>query len=507
MTQKENKIFNKKEKLNKLILEGNLLKSLLVVSFPIIVFNIFKVLFSNIDSLFSIGSPNSSEMGNFIQISKSIQAIIDSIGVSLGIAGVTLMVSEIAKTKDIYNPKARQIASLTFVLLISISVLLFFIMFLMAPVVCNIIGLKGDLIKNFISAFRLKMLGVILLAINVFFLGTERISGKIKKVLILNCIMMGLKIGLSFLIFHGLGCKTALGLEIASVLAHGSITIVAFFTLLNKKNPFCLNIRDFSWKNVLKNKKIIKTIFKFGFTLMLGKILYEFGRLLTLYMIKSSTNAPFLGFQGFGEGTLKNMGVADGAINLFVQIAFSLKEGELMIVSENLGNKNPKRAIKTLIITSISAFLIFGLTYLICAPTKYKGLGYGDQIYLFFKNLGKNGNDIDKTIPPGFSEFLIGAILTTGLITTQLEVISTFLIASKQPKYDLFLNFGRVFLFRIPFLYLFRHYWLKPGHTWEYHVYSFANFSSNLIMLIFMLFLCLRVIFKMKKRDIAITKK
>ncbi|WP_349402162.1 Na+-driven multidrug efflux pump [Candidatus Phytoplasma solani] len=504
-------IISKKERLNKLILEGSLLKSLLVVSFPIIVFNIFKALFANIDALFIVGNSKPDGISGFIQFSKSIQSIIDSIGICLSIAGITLIAREIGKKKDIYNPKARQIASLIFVLLISISVLVAFVMVLFAEPFCNnIMGLNKYVHDGFltekgqascIQAFRLKMLGIILLAINVFFLGTERILGKMKKILILNCIMMAFKISLSFLIFYGLGIKNALGLEVASVLAHASITIVAFGTLFNKKNNFCLSIKDFHWKNFLENKKIIKTILKFAIPLMLGKMFYEFGRLLTLYMIESNPETGFLGFYGFGNGTLGKIGVADGVISLFVQISFSLKEGELLIVSENLGNKNIKRAIKTLVISSISVFIIFIITYLICAPTNYMGFGLGDKIYLFFKNLGIKCIKKDTKIPPGFSEFLIGGLLTTSLITTQLEIISTFLIATKQPKYDLFLSFGRVFLFRIPFLYLFRNIILKPGSSKEYHVYSLANFFSNCIMLIFMLFLCLRFIIKIKKEE------
>ncbi|CCP88322.1 Na+-driven multidrug efflux pump [Candidatus Phytoplasma solani] len=507
---KREHIVSKKEKLSNLVLEGNLLKSLLIVSFPIIVFNIFKALFGNIDALFAVSSINKDVIGDFIQYSKSIQTIVDSIGACLGIAGITLIAREIGKSKDIYNPKARQIASSVFVLLIGVSILVALIMIILAEPFCNnIMGLKKynileeEINQSCIWAFRLKMLGVILLAINVFFLGTERILGKLKKILVLNCLMMTFKIGLSCLIYYTFNQKNPLGLEIASILSYACITIVAFITLLNQKNPFYLSIKDFCWKNFWENKKIIKNILKLALPLMLGKMFYEFGRLLTLWMIDSSKDEPFLFFQGFEKGTLSKIGAADAVISLFTQISFSLKEGQLMIVSENLGNKNIKRAIKTLIITSIFVFFVFVFTYLICAPNNYMGFGLGDKIYLFFKNLGKAENQITKKIPPGFSEFLIGGLLTTSLITTQLEIISTFLIAAKQPKYDLFLNFGRVYLFRIPFLCLFRNFFsiFQPGEKYEYHVYSTANFFSNCIMLIFMFCLCLRFIIKIKKEQ------
>ncbi|MBY7576968.1 multidrug transporter, partial [Candidatus Phytoplasma sp. Tabriz.2] len=117
-----------------------------------------------------------------------------------------------------------------------------------------------------INAFRLQMLGTILAAINVFFLGIERILGKLKKILVLNCIMMGLKIGLSTLCFGikviGLEalCPNVLGLQTASCLAYLFITIVAFFTLFNKKNPLFLSLGDFSFKTFFQDKKLLKTI-------------------------------------------------------------------------------------------------------------------------------------------------------------------------------------------------------------------------------------------------------
>ncbi|MBP5835760.1 multidrug transporter [Candidatus Phytoplasma meliae] len=507
--KQEQELLGKKEKLNKLVLEGNLIKSLWIISLPIIVFNVFKSLFANVDTLFAVGSVNPKAIGSFIQFSKSIQVIIDSIGICLGITGVTLVTREVGRNKNVYTPKARQIVSSVFVLLILVSFVVAFIMVICAEPFCNnIMGLSKYVLngslslddqKKCIFAFRLKMLGVILLAINVFFLGTERILRKIKKILILNCVMMALKIGLSFFIFYVMKQQNALGLEIASVLAHASITLVAFGTLFNKNNPFCLKIKDFSCKSFLANQQITKTILKFAIPLMLGKMLYEFGRLLTLWMIESDSDNPFCGFKGLGVGTLGKIGVADGVVGLFAQISFALKEGQLMIVSANLGNKNIKRAIKTLVISCISVLLIFMITYLICAPTKYYGLGLGEYIYLFFKNLGKTTKA--TTPPEGFSEFLMGALLTTGLITTQLEILSIFLIATKQPKYDLFLSFGRVFLFRIPFLYLLRAFVFQPATANEYYVYSTANFFSNLIMFLFMLFFCCRSIAKIKKNE------
>ncbi|WP_252861585.1 hypothetical protein [New Jersey aster yellows phytoplasma] len=168
--------------------------------------------------------------------------------------------------------------------------------------------------------------------------------------------------------------------------------------------------------------------------------------MFTLFMVDSTYDKPFLAgtpFEFKGLGGLGAIGVADSIITLFAQISFSLKEGQLMIVSENLGNKNNKRAIKTLILTSLCCFLVFAVMYLICAPKEYWGLGFGDDLCLFFKNLGKAEKD-QMTLNmlheknPGFKSFLLGALLTTGLLTTQLEVFSTFLIAAKQPKYDLF---------------------------------------------------------------------
>ncbi|TKA87817.1 MAG: multidrug transporter [Candidatus Phytoplasma asteris] len=521
----KNKVINKKDKISRLVLEGNLLKALWIISLPIIVFNVFKACFGSVDTFFGAGLEGATQ--SYIQFSKSAQSIVEAVGVCLGITGVSLISREVGKNKNVKSLKARKIASSVFVLLFIVSLVVAFVMIGFSSPICSLF-LKEKVIngvpkaitteeKNLcINAFRLQMLGTILAAINVFFLGIERILGKLKKILVLNCIMMGLKIGLSTLCFGikviGLEalCPNVLGLQTASCLAYLFITIVAFFTLLNKKNPLFLSLGDFSFKTCFQDKKLLKTILKLSITLTIGKFIYEGGRMFTLFMVDSTFDKPFLAgtpFEFKGLGGLGAIGVADSIITLFAQISFSLKEGQLMIVAENLGNKNNKRAIKTLMLVSFCCFLVFAVAYLICAPKEYCGLGFGDHLCLFFKNLGKEKKD-QMTLDmfhaknPEFKSFLLGALLTTGLLTTQLEVFSTFLIAAKQPKYDLLLSFGRVFLFRIPALYFFRNVWFGNEEKTSIKInnaYGFANFSANFIMLIFMVFVCVRFVYKLKK--------
>jgi Na+-driven multidrug efflux pump len=523
----KNKVINKKDQISRLVLEGNLLKALWIISLPIIVFNVFKACFGSVDTFFSAGLPEGVQ--SYVQFSKSTQTIVEAVGICLGITGVALISREVGKNKIVKSLKARKIASTVFVLLFVVSLFVACVMIGFSSSICSLF-LKEKVIngistaitaeeKNLcINAFRLQMLGTILAAINVFFLGTERILGKLKKILVLNCVMMGLKIGLSALFFYGIkdigfeGFPNVLGLQTASCLAYLSITIVAFLTLFNKKNPLFLSLGDFSFKIFFQDKKLLKTILKLSIILTLGKFIYEGGRMFTLFMVDSKYDKPFLAgtpFEFKGLGGLGAIGVADSIIILFAQISFSLKEGQLMIVSENLGNKNKKRAIKTLMFTSFCCFLVFAVTYLICAPKEYWGFGFGDDLCLFFKNLGKT--EKDKMIldmlhaqNPGFKSFLLGALLTTGLLTTQLEVFSTFLIAAKQPKYDLLLSFGRVFLFRIPALYFFRNVWfgkLPKDNIEINNTYVFANFSANFIMLMFIVFVCIRFIYKLKKEN------
>ncbi|WP_374695291.1 hypothetical protein ACEW7V_02000 [Areca yellow leaf disease phytoplasma] len=86
---------------------------------------------------------------------------------------------------------------------------------------------------------------------------------------------------------------------------------------------------------------------------------------------------------------------------------------------------------------SICCFLVFAVTYLICAPKEYCGLGFGDDLCLFFKKFRQKEKKDQMTLDmflcknPEFKSFLLGALLTTGLLTTSTRSFSTFLIAAK----------------------------------------------------------------------------
>ena len=351
-----------------MILKGNLWKTIILICVPLMVYQMFNSWYSVLDQIIcaSISTTAQNAVSSIAQIKNAISAF----GAGLA-AGGGVLVARYYGAGDVKN--ARFSSSNLLLLAIILSAILAILVIPLADPILKLCQVADDSRRLGINYFRLQMLELAFVTVNSVFIGLEKAKGNSKIVLILNVVVLVVKLGLSCLFVYGIHIQDIIFIEIATVIAQASLTLIGLYYMFRPKNILRLSIP------MMRPKKLyVIPILKLAIPIFLGKFVMNLGKVVVNGMCGAYWNDINI-VRINGEEVVKDasyelqatdvlvvkgslivgtLGISNNMSGLITSPTNSFEEAESSIVSQNLGNGNMKRAFKIFVRTFILATIV-----------------------------------------------------------------------------------------------------------------------------------------------------
>lgn len=400
-------------------------KALIILSLPLVFYASIGQIFQLIDTWIAanIGSNVVSTVSFVVQIEKMLLAVSSALSIAGGVI--------ISRTYGEGNMEKvrREISTLFFLsLFIGIIILCVFIP-LMYPIL-RILRMPDELIKTGSVYSSLVVLSIVFQFINSIYFSIQKSRGNTKVIMWGNLQVLAIKTSLNIVTISLINRGTIerssgiYFLPLATIIAHLSLTVVALLNLTSKSNPFKISLRHCTFV-----KDFISPLTKLGIPVFLEKFIFAFGKAIVNSLCS-----------GFGPTVVGALGVSDRICALATNPPGGVQEAQSSLISNNLGNKNLKRALGffywSIVFNVGYVLFVFAIT----------GIFKSAIIYAFAKGDLAFSLEIDK--------IYTWERLDTILIALNISVMG-LLYGFGKTKVSMALNIARLFVFRIPVLLLF----------------------------------------------------
>lgn len=305
-----------------LILNGSILKALIMLAAPIIITNFLQQMY-NLTDTYWLGKIGTIPQAAISMVSP-IQSTMTGFGQGITMAGSILMAQYIGAGK---NSSAKQMANQIFICAMIFSVFCSAVLFVLTPCITSWMGASDEIFTLGNLYLRIVILDTPLLFIINIFGAVNQSQGNTIFPMLIN--LLGILINmlldpLLMLVFNmGIG-----GAAVATLGAKIPCAIIALKYLLNKKNDIHIE------KNLIKPKKeMVKKIISVGLPTAIGSSAMQFGFVLM------SKNVYV-----FGASAMAAYGVGNKVNGIITLPANALGSATSTIVGQNLGAGRVKRA-------------------------------------------------------------------------------------------------------------------------------------------------------------------
>lgn len=339
----------KAEKRRRMILSGNMAKTLLAIILPLAIYQLFNSTYTLVDQI--ICAQISTTAQNAVSSISQIKNTISAFGGGLA-AGGAVIVSRYYGAGKVSN--ARHASSNLFFMAFVMSGLLCLLFIPLAKPIMQLCQIAPQSIEIGVGYFRLQLLELAFVSINSVFIGLEKAKGNSRIILYLNLAVLVLKLGLTASFVFWWDFKDIIYVELSTIIAQSALTIIALFVLFGKRNILRLSL-----KMIYPKKEYVLPILKLSIPIFLGKFVMSLGKVVVNGICGGYWNEVT---DGLIVGTL---GVSNNICGMITSPTNTFEEGESTVVSQNLGNKNMKRAIKAFIYTIIGVTVVSMTGYIL----------------------------------------------------------------------------------------------------------------------------------------------
>lgn len=454
------------------ILNGSLWKILLVILVPIAMYNFLNYLFGVFDLKIISMFPNDPK--DSVAFFDEIKNVISAFGGGFAAGGAVIVANLYGEGKI---DEARKNAGVVLILTSIISVGIIILTLLGVVPLLKALNFDADIIAQGTSYFYIQIITTALTAINVVFIGLEKAKGNTKIIFRLNIAIAVIKVLLTLFLVFVLKLQSLEWVAISTLIAQLVFTVIAIYVMFSKNNIFRVNLKDLSF-----NKKYIKQMFIISIPVVFGKFIFSLGKVVVNYFATIFYGAEALSALSI---TYKaNLGIGS--------IANSTEEGEMTVISQNVGNKQPKRAFKAVGISAIYTLIITGIGVILIT------LLADPAVRFFITRPDANATQLvwdtyNRKVE--MAKVLLSyerfSLLTTAFIGVFLGGFYGF----KMTKVSYLVNVLRLFVFRIPVLLLFGLVFTNL----DYQAVGLTMMLSNTFTMVFIMILFW--IFYKKHRD------
>ncbi|MDO5047698.1 MAG: MATE family efflux transporter [Anaerococcus sp.] len=403
------------------ITNANINKVIFKISIPLMISNLIKTFYGITDGIYV--AQISSEDYAATSFTWPITFLFIAFGLGINVAATSLMSQRLGGGRI---EEAKVYARHTLVLTAIIGILFSIVGYLIAPFIVRWMGAEGSFAYKSQLFLAINSIGLIF---DLIFFGYQAIlnaQGLTKSITIISTISSLTNVILDpFFIFDNvlglpglnLGLK---GAAYATVLSKVLLVIIAV-KLVNKESEIEVRLRDFNYQ-----PKIIRDIFQIAVPASLGTSGEAIGFIILNGFIQS-----------YGTTTLAAFSMGNRLSDIFNQASMGIGMALTSIIGQNVGANNKKRA-KAIFKRANIIITIFSLLAAIIL------LSFKDPLLSIFI---KDKNDVELWRQA--SEYMYFSAAIT-FFMGYFSAINGFFQGLGQTKFTMYLNLGRLWLFRLP---------------------------------------------------------
>ena len=419
-------LVNKKdEQFRSYALTGNPLRLLVATCLPLALFQALQTIFKILDTLMAshIGSGEVSAVAALSQITLMITAL----GSGLAVGGC-IKISEAYGQGDYERVRTR--VATVYTMAVAVSVVVAAVLVPFAEGFLRLLKTPEELIVTGAGYFRIEILTLVIQFFNTVYIAIERSRGHAKKILALNMVIIVVKLALSAFFVYGQG---------------GGLIMIAAATLISQVIMLCYVLysmsRDdgafrFSLRNIRLKKDTVLPILNLSYPVTAEKVLFAAGKVV----VNSMSGM-------YGGTTVGALGISNNIGGLTTSWHGGLTDGAAPLISQNRGAGKYKRTLQIYFRLLILDVLIGALGILLVTQT----LPWLAEIFARSKD----------SFDPEFCAMIVDihkwemlGYVTLGINSATIAL----LLGYGYTKLTMLLNVARVFVFRVPVLWILQRF-------------------------------------------------
>lgn len=412
-------------------LNGNMGRLMIHVCLPLTLYQSLNQLFRMLDTM--LASMISASTVTTVAYLSTISTMLSALGAGLAV-GASIKVSEAFGAKDYELVRTR--VSTLFAMCGILSVVILGICVPFTPQVLRLFGAPEVLIEQGTTYFVLELVGMVVSFFNSVYIAIERARGNSKRIFWLNMAVTLAKLALSaFFVLGweplGFGKPTIEMLSVASLVSQCIILFAAFYYLSRKGNIF-----SFSFRAITFRREVAGPMLHLSFPIIVEKFAFSYGRVLVNAMCAGEGLS-------YHPNTVGATSVSNRISGITITPQNGFQEGGSAIISQNLGAGKPERAVSAfkhmLFIDLLVAFALMVASLLVLEPLSMMSAAGDREFAQMIATVYRY--EAIAVIPLAVHSAVMG--LLYGISKTNLTLV---------------MNFCRVFVFRVPVLYVLQHY-------------------------------------------------
>lgn len=436
----------KDEKFRDFSLNGNMFHVILYVCIPLALYQSLTQIFKVFDTM--MAAHISATAVSSVAYIGQIQIMLSALGSGLAV-GASIKVSEAYGAGD-WELVSKRVSTMVAMCAILGSALLLFLL-PTASAFLRFMKTPEEFISIGSTYFRIEILALVITFFNNIYISIERARGNSKRILYMNMGIVASKLALTAIfvyIFH-LGITA---IAVATLISQLTVLFTAIVVMTKKDNLFSFSSKAISFKS-----EIVNPMLKLSIPVIIEKAAFAMGKVIVNSMCTV-----------YGPQTVGALGISNniGGITTMPQNGF--QEGGSAVISQNRGAKKFSRTLKAfwceLICNLIIGVVLMSIS-LLCL----------EQISKFFAGDNLEFQEMIKGI---YSWEAWGAI-PLGINASVLSLMYGF----GKTKITLFMNFCRIFVFRVPVLIALQKF-TNYGSESAGIVMGISNFLSGMLAVI-----------------------
>ena len=468
------------------ILNGNMWGVIISICSPLFLYYLFTSVYSFVDMIFA-NEISTSSVSSVAALSQ-IKNLLSSIGGALAVGGSILVARQFGAGDF---DKAKKYANVLFTLVTITVSLVAVICIPFSYTICKMSGISPLQAKEATGYFVVQIIDLLIVAYNSMFIALQKSKGNTKSIFWLNVLSMIVKLFFNILFIYVLHVSDIIWIAVATLLSQFFLFVVLGKDAFSKNNIFRINFKELSLA-----KDFVKNILVISVPIFIGKFVFSFGKVMVnsifgtqyLEILKSQIdiNDP--------EALLKaekSAGLVVGALavsmnmdGLITSPCLAFEEGESTIISQNLGNKNLKRAIDCFIKTFVVSFGFSLIGYVLVRFT------FQDELISIFNT---------STNPEEAMQFMAYVkeihnydSLTIPALGINCAVLG-FLYGFGKTKVTMVINVARLLVFRLPTLLILLYFFPELGVSCAGLAMGISNIGIALMGIVCLIYYLIKI--------------
>lgn len=401
------------------------MKVLLSTCMPLALFQALQSVFKILDTL--MASHISADAVSAVACLSQITLMITALGSGLAVGG-SIKISE-AYGKGDYDAVHSRVATV-YAMATAVSLVVAVLLIPFAEPFLRLLSTPEELIRTGAGYFRVEILTLVVNFFNTVYLAIERSRGHAKKILVLNMVIVVLKLGLSALFVYGLQGGVTM-LAMATLIGQCALLGYALLGMCRDEGAF-----RFRFGNVRMKKDTVGPILNLSYPVAAEKMLFAAGKVV----VNSMSGL-------YGGLTVGALGISNNIGGLTTSWQSGLTDGAAPLISQNRGAGSYRRTLQ-----------LYWRLLLLEMGIGAVGLAVISQTLPWIAELfARSENNFD----PEFRDLIVAihgwemlGYITLGIHSATIAL----LLGYGYTKLTLLLNVSRVFLYRVPVLWILQNF-------------------------------------------------